>query len=366
MHLRSRLSRAHLRPNTAWLVGLAVALGCNAPADVPSGPRLAFDAPIPTEFARVTRLVLGDPTVKKQLQLSGTLAALPFDVDWQNISGGPNTIEAFRAGALDGGAVGDTPPIHAALTGLRVKIIMVQTRDRPTYRLGIAPGQRIRSIEELRGKRIAYSPGQAQGALVQRILSKAGLSRSDVQLVEIASTEFKDALTSRQVDAAPLSGAPLLRYLGEYAGQGASAIDHAVRDNLSFFYVRSSVLEDPNKAAALQAYVRLRAGAQRFAVDNPELWSEKYYVQDQGLNSAQARSLVEALGRPQYPTDWSEAIAHTQETIDLMAQAGGKPSFDARELFDLRFQASAEQGATAAGRSAADDGRLSALKGRAP
>lgn len=339
-----------------WFVGLAALLGCHGRSEAVRGQRqarLAFDAPLPTSFSRETTLIIGDPTVKKQLELSGELAKLPFRVDWQNISGGPLTIEAFRANALDGSTVGDTPPIHAAFTGLDVKIIMVQERDQPMFKLAIAPGQRITTLAELRGKRIAYSPGQAQGALVQRVLKKAGLVNSDVQLIELHATEFRDALGSRQVDAAPLGGGLVERYLAEYAAQGATAIEHGVRDNLSFFYVRSSVLEDADRAAALGSYIKWRVRAQRFAQDNPELWAQAYFVKDQGLSGPQARSVLESLGRPHNPSDWSEAIALTQETVDLMAQASGRPRFDAAKLFDRRFEHLASEAVTAA----ADGGR---------
>lgn len=123
-----------------------------------------------------------------------------------------------------------------------MKIISVQERTKPGYQLAIAPGASVGSIEALRGRRIAYSPGQAQGALVLRVLGKAGLARSDVQLVELISTEFKDALGSRQVDAAPLGGSNLRRYLREYAAEGGAAIPHGVADGYSFFYVRSEAI----------------------------------------------------------------------------------------------------------------------------
>jgi sulfonate transport system substrate-binding protein len=327
-----------------WLVLLLVACGCEQRASA-GVARLALDAPIPSEFPRATRLSLGDPVVQKQLQASGALAALPFDVEWQNISGGPNTIEAFRAGVLDGGSVGDTPPIHARFTGLDVKIVAVQQRDKPIYRLAIAPGQRIGSIAELRGKKIAYSPGQAQGALILRVLKKAGLTQSDVQLVQLLSPEFKDALASRQVDAAPLSGTILLRYLNEYRERGASAIDHGVSDSLGFFYVPSSTLADPAKAAALRRYVERRRAAQLWAVKNPERWIDVYYVKDQGLSAEEGRYIVDSTGLPQFPADWSEAISQTQETIDLLAASTGQQAFDAHLIFDRRFQPDAHAAA---------------------
>ena len=324
--------------SSSWLgVCLCVAgvgLGCSRSA----GVVLPLDAAIPEQFPKSTTLDIGDPTVQLQLRLTGGLDALPFTPHWQNISGGPQTIEAFRAGVLDGGSVGDTPPIHALFTGLDVKIITVQVRTKPAFQLALAPGVSAASIEALRGKRIAYSPGQAQGALVLRILAQAGLSRDDVHLVEILSSEFKDALGSRQVDVAPLGGTNLRRYLREYAPDGGSSIPHGVADGYSFFYVRTSTLGEPDKAAALREYARIRTRALLWQQQHPDEWIESYYVKDQGLTPDEGRYVVDNLGQYDYPRDWSEAITRTQQTIDLLAQASGQKPFDAARLFDRRFE----------------------------
>ena len=41
----------------------------------------------------------------------------------------------------------------------------------------IPPGTTVNTPADLRGKKIAYSPGQAQGALVLKVLKKAGLAK---------------------------------------------------------------------------------------------------------------------------------------------------------------------------------------------
>lgn len=76
----------------AWvcLVGLGVACS-RQPQAV-----LSLDAPLPEQFSSSTTLELGDPTVQRQLELTGALGALPFEVNWQNISGGPLTILGLR------------------------------------------------------------------------------------------------------------------------------------------------------------------------------------------------------------------------------------------------------------------------------
>jgi sulfonate transport system substrate-binding protein len=329
-------ARRASRPRLAcfWLCLAGLGLACSRQP----GAVLSLDAPLPEQFSKSTTLELGDPTVQRQLELTQAIGSLPFAVNWQNISGGPQTIEAFRAGVLDGGSVGDTPPIHAMLTGLDVKIIAVQVREKPVYELAIAPGVPIGSIGALRGKRIAYSPGQAQGAVVLRVLAQAGLSRGDVRLVELISTEFKDALGSRQVDAAPLAGTSLRRYLREYAAEGASSIPHGVADGYAFFYVRTPALSDAAKAAALREYARIRTRSLVWQQQHPDEWVEGYYVKDQGLTADEGRYVVESLGASEYPRDWSEAIARTQQTIDLLAEASGQKSFEAARLFDRRFE----------------------------
>jgi sulfonate transport system substrate-binding protein len=323
---------------TCLLFALALS-GCGrgAPgsAPVPSG---GGAAPI---ASTEVKLSLGDPVVQKALQLSGQLDKLSFKVDWQNISGGPQTLEAFRAGVLDGGSVGDTPPIHATFTGLDVKIVAVLVRDAQVFQLALAPGVKASSVAELRGKRIAYSPGQAQGAVVLRALKKAALSTKDVTLVELSSSEFKDALASRQVDAAPLSGTILLRYLNENRAQGAGSLAPGVRDNLGFFYVRAAVLRNPQQAAALREYVKFRIRAQLWTYAHPREWIDGYYVKDQGLTKAEGQYIVDTSGRPSFPDDWSDVIAWTQETIDLLATTTGKPRFEAGKIFDLSFQSMA-------------------------
>lgn len=97
-----RQSNALLRSTApAVLALLLTAAACQRDAPSAAGSRLAFDAVIRREFPRETHLTLGDPQVRLQLALTGELDKLPFTATWANISGGPHTIEAFRAGALE-------------------------------------------------------------------------------------------------------------------------------------------------------------------------------------------------------------------------------------------------------------------------
>jgi len=320
------------------LAGLVLA-GAAIAGPLPDG------APLPESIAPGTKLVIGDPQTRVALTLSGELAKLPFKVEWANISGGPQTVEAFRAKALDIGAVADIPPIHAQWTGLDVKIVGAKFRldpvGHPIYVIATAPGSGIEKLADLKGRKIAFSPGQAQGALVLRVLKQLKLARGDVQLVELPSVgdAYVNALASKLVDAAPIAEANKQRFVANYSRDGARVLAHGLRDDPAYLYVVKSSLADADKAAAIRAYVAAWGRAARWIDAHPQEWIKGYYVKDQGLKEEAGRFLVDSNGRPDLPVDWSGAIERQQETIDLLAEELDKPVLKAESLFDRRFEA---------------------------
>ncbi len=333
---------------TAGAVALGLGLaGCGG--DESEGAALAAGAPLPDTIPAGTKLVVGDKEHQKALEFSGEADRFGFEVQWANISGGPQTLEAFRADALDLGSVADIPPIHSHWTGVPTKIVAAKFRQDPLnhaiYKLGIAPGVAVAALPDLRGKKVAYSPGQAQGALVLRVLRKAGLTKEDVRLIELPSTGdvYATALASRQVEVAPIGGVQVKRYEVKYGRDGATTIAHGLRDDPGHLYVPETVLLDAGKAAAIRQYVQAWARAWRWREANPEEWIERYYVKDQGLSTADGQWLVENGGVSDIPASWSEAITRHQETIDLLAEETNNKPFKAEDLYDRRYEAVAAQ-----------------------
>lgn len=341
MHNTPRTRRSILLPLFVALAALTVLAGCGAEA---KGPRLELSAAVPTEVPDGTVLRVGDPATETALEASGLIDDLDIDVEWANITGGPKTLEAFRADAIDVGSVADIPPLFAQWTGTDIKIIAaretVDPLDHPTYELGIAPGVDVKTLDDLEGKKIAYSPGQAQGALVLRVLEKAGLTQDDVELVELASVDdaYQLALSGNQVDVAPLGQSQVGSYLAKYERDGASTIRPEVRDDAWTLYTPTTVLEDSNKAAALQAYVEAWAKAQQWISDHPDEFAQAYYVEHEGLPIEDAKAITAALGEFEVPTNWDETIARHQETADLLAKEQDREPLDLDELYDRRFE----------------------------
>lgn len=303
------------------------------------------DAALAREVPAGTKLVIGDPATYQALKLSGLINEIGFEVEWANLSGGPQTSEAFRARALDVGAVAEIPSIFANWNGLPARNIAYRERQdpvgHPIYRFGISPGVEVKSLADFRGKRIAFSPGQAQGALVLRALQAAGLTREDVTLVELPSTGdvYPVALASKQVDVAPIGGVYIRRYINQYGAEGATLIEHGLRDDPGHLYAPQWVLDDPAKAAALAQYVALWARSTKWINENPDAWIDGYYVKDQGLSREDGEYLLDLQGELIVPANWDEVVTRHQATIDLLAVELGYEPYDAELIFDRRFEA---------------------------
>ncbi|MEV0247129.1 ABC transporter substrate-binding protein [Nocardia sp. NPDC050712] len=333
------------------ITGVASALlltGCAT-----NGGDTNLSAALPTSVPPDAKLSISVNTTRVQLQATGQLAGLPFTVtDWPVVQAGPDVVQAFRGGALDLATNAGIPPIHARATGVDAKIVGVKVRTTPLYKFLTAPGSNINSVADLRGKRIGFSPGQAQGVVVLRTLQAAGIGLDQVKLVDLSSTQFLTALQGGQIDAAP-SGEPIIsKYLAQYRDQGAKAIETTAVDALTILWAPTAVLQDSAKLAAVAEFVKIWARNDIWAWEHPQEWADAYYVKDQKVSPEDAQRILTTLEKPYYPANWDEAIRWEQETVDLVTESGYfGSSFDAATLFDRRFEKLASEAVPASYRT---------------
>jgi sulfonate transport system substrate-binding protein len=318
------------------LSGLGLA-GCGGEAA--AGAKLSAADPLPTTVAADTELVISLHPTQVALQATGEIGKLPFRVrSWPNITAGPDVIQGFRAHSIDLATNAGIPPIQARAINVDARIVAVQTRQKPLYVLATAPGSPVSGVGDLRGRKIGFSQGQAQGLVVLRTLKEQGLSAQDVQLVKLSSTQFLVALQSGQIDVAPLAEPSLTKYLSEYGKDGAKAIPIDAVDYLTILWAPAEVLADARKAAAIRSFIPFWARTVVWAYENPKAWIDAYYVKDQGVTAADGRRIVAALDKPAFPRNWDKAEAWQQESADLLVAGGFIKPVKAEDLFDRRFQ----------------------------
>jgi sulfonate transport system substrate-binding protein len=328
-------------------LGLGTAtLGLGACAGEEAAGGLSGTAELPTAVDPKTALSIAIRPTQKQLEASGLIGALPFRVkEWVNLGAGPDIIQGFRARSIDIANNAGIPPIQARAIHFDAKIVAVQTVPVPIYTFATTPGSGISTLADLRGKKIAFSQGQAQGVVVLRTLKELGLKHSDVTLVPLTSNQFFTALQSRQVDAAPLGEPNLTKYLGQFERDGAKAVPIKAVDYLSVLWSPVAVLSDPARAAAVRSFIPFWVKGAVWGWENQASYIDAYYVQDQQVTRADGERILAVSPKPVFPTSWDRAIAWEQETADLLADGGFVPRVKAADLFDRRFEKIAAEAA---------------------
>ncbi|MGZ5926430.1 MAG: ABC transporter substrate-binding protein [Rhizomicrobium sp.] len=330
------------------LTVLAAALAVLLAPGVSGAAELPLTAPLPDKVPPGTTLVVGGPTLETAFKLSGEAQKLPFRLVFTTFAGGPAVLDAFRAKSLDVGMGNDIPAIHETFIGFDVRIVAVGgRRHKVGVSFGIAPGVNIRTPADLRGKRIAYSAGQAQGSVVLRTLRRYGIAKGQVTLVPLPSRNdvYVNALKSHLVDAAPLGPTVFTKhYIDDYGRDGAHILQPAgVEENPVNIWVRTETLKDPAKAAALKLYLQAYFRARHWIDTHQEEWIQGYYIKNQGLTHDDGAYLVKGVDELDFFTNWDQAIRDEQDTVNFMAQETGQKPFDAKRIFDRRFESVAAQ-----------------------
>ncbi|MFF1704996.1 ABC transporter substrate-binding protein [Streptomyces sp. NPDC058252] len=338
------------------LLGVAAAAGlsgCAGASAADTRSKGAASAPLAAKVPSATKLKIASYQGSQELQLKlAGLSELPFTVSsWVNIGAGPDVINAFRAKSLDVGNNAGIPPIQAHYQGFDAKIVAINITRKPNYLFATKPGSDIQDVQGFRGKKLAFSQGQAQGVVLLRALKKAGIKYDDVDLVPLTSNQFLTALQAGQVDIAPLANQQAPAYLKQYGPKGAHSITTDVVDLLNLLWAPTSVLADSAKAAAVAAYIPRWAKGQVWVYEHPDAWNQEFYVKTQNLTLAQAQSITKLANKPLFPPSWDEAVKWEQETADLLAEGGFVKSVKVGSLFDRRFEGIAAKAVPAEYRS---------------
>ena len=137
---------------------------------------------------------------RQQAALEKHFNPLGVDVKWVEFSSGPPMLEAMNVGSIDYGAVGDSPPVFAQAAGAAI----VYAAGQPvTNGQGILVPQNsaIRSIADLKGKRVGFTKGSSAHNIVVQTLEKAGLTYADITPVYLTPPDAGPAFANGSIDA---------------------------------------------------------------------------------------------------------------------------------------------------------------------
>jgi sulfonate transport system substrate-binding protein len=137
---------------------------------------------------------------RQQAALEKHFASQGVGVTWVEFSSGPPMLEAMNVGSVDYGAVGDSPPVFAQSAGANIVYAAGQpiTNGQGILVQAASP---IRTIGDLRGKRVGFTKGSSAHNIVVQTLEKAGLGYGDITPVYLTPPDAGPAFANGSIEA---------------------------------------------------------------------------------------------------------------------------------------------------------------------
>jgi sulfonate transport system substrate-binding protein len=269
------------------------------------------------------------------MEAAGVLDGLTYRLEWSEFPAAAPLLEALNAGAINAGGVGDAPFTFAAAAGVPMKAFMAFRNRQDGLAILVAPDSPIRTVADLKGKRIATNRGSIGHQVVLAALEEAGLPFDSVLFSFLPPADAKIALASEAVDAwatwEPYTSTAELAGLTRVVRDG-----NRITPGLTFTVARDSALV--SKRPLLADFAARLARARTWALKDPApyatVWSKLI-----GLSEAVPLRWFGRAGYRTVPID-ADVIADEQRTIDLYVRAGLIPKARAPQaaaIFDTRF-----------------------------
>lgn len=265
-----------------------------------------------------------------------------INVDLKWFDGYLDSINALNAGQLDANAQTLNDTISSLAAGADQVIVL--TNDNSTGNDKIIVSAEIKTIADLKGKRVAVEEGTVDHFLLLLGLKKAGLAPEDIQIQPLETGAAAAAFVAGQVDAVGVF-APFTTKALERPGSrelfSSRDFPGAISDHLAVS--RKLVDEQP---AAVQALVDSWFATLDYIKQNPEK-SYSIMAQRAGVSVEEYReyeagtkifTLEDNLKAFQPGNDRSSLVFAAQEISDFLTSSGlakSKPNLN--KLFDDRF-----------------------------
>ncbi len=141
------------------------------------------------------------PAVKQRRTVEDAVRVQGLSVRWVEFQFGPPLLEALNTGNLDFGYTGDTPPVFAQAAAANLLYVAALPAAGANEAIIVPEESPIRSVADLKGKRIALAKGSSAHNTLLAVLEKAGLTYSDIAPVYLAPADAAAAFSRQSVDA---------------------------------------------------------------------------------------------------------------------------------------------------------------------
>ena len=315
----------------ATLITLGSLVGCGNTADKASGESASVEA---NNVAQTSEKETLNTASHLNIATQPAPGYLPIQVAWDNgwveealaeagysdvtvtyteFESGPPENESFAAEQQDIGVMGSVPGILAKAAGQDRVYLGIAVNGEKTETIIVPKDSPIKSIADLKGKKIGLVVGSICENLVYNLLATEGLTLADVELVNLATSEQQVALASKQVDAVATWQPTISKLIAD--GENVILADGTggvFKAESPIFGNRGYVEQNPE---IVQIFIQQYARAAYEVENNKEKYA-KEYAEKYGITE---ELLYAALEDSYFPIDIAqEDIDDLQKTADFL------------------------------------------------
>lgn len=251
-------------------------------------------------------------------ELAKKMKAKGYKIVWKQFQDGAAELQALKSGNIDYARIGDTPPVVNLAVGANFVYIAAGSSRASGSGILIKKNSTIKSIKDLKGKRVAYTKGTSSNYLILSALKKAGMSANDIKWVNLDNSAASVAFNKGKVDAwatwDPMTSTAELTQNAKLLVTG----NNGVSSNRDYILATASFAKDNEALSAL--LVQYLAADMTWANNHP---NELIKMLSESLNLSQA--IVERMVKRRtfaMTTMNQTVINEEQDVADLFYEAG--------------------------------------------
>lgn len=141
------------------------------------------------------------PIVKERGTLEKTLKDQGVNIRWVEFPAGPQLLEGLNVGSVAFGEAGEAPPIFAQAANSNLVYVANQPAAPKAEALIVQKDSNIKTVQDLKGKRVALNKGSNVHYLLLKLLEANKLKLEDIDVVYLPPSDARAAFERGAVDA---------------------------------------------------------------------------------------------------------------------------------------------------------------------
>ena len=238
-------------------------------------------------------------------------------VKWVEFPAGPQLLEALALGSVDFGGVGDSPPVFAQAAGKELFYVGAEPAKPDSSAILVKPDATLKTLADLKGRRIAAQKGSSAHFLLVQALAEAGIAWSQISPVYLAPADARAAFEKGAVDAWAIWD-PYYAAAEIAGGVRVLATSRGLTNNNTFYLAgRALTQHEPQLQALFAALTEADAYVQSHRKEAAQLFADFA-----GLGLATVHRVLERRQPSPVGPLTPALVAEQQRVADAFAQLG--------------------------------------------